>query len=300
MKGLKIFSVIFLLVVGGAGGYGWYLYSSMKETASQIYEPREKKKSDLREEEVSVDKQDPISILILGVDERKGDMGRSDTMVILTVNPRTNSSLMFSIPRDTRTEIPGKGIQDKINHAYAFGGAPMAVETVENFLKVPIDYYIKMNMEGFADVIDTLDGVEVNNPFAFDYKGIPFPEGPIHLNGKEALMYTRMRYEDPRGDLGRNDRQRQVLKAVITKAARPSILMDLSSLLKSLGTNVKTNISPEELQQMAVDYRSATQQMETLQVMGKGTKIDGVYYYQVSEAERERIGQKMRGTLGLN
>ncbi len=135
MKWLKIFSVLFLLVVGGAGGYGWYLYSSMKETASQIYEPKEQKKSDLREEEVSVHRQDPISILILGVDERKGDKGRSDTMVILTVNPRTDSSLMFNIPRDTRTEIAGRGTQDKINHAYAFGGVPMAVETVESMAR---------------------------------------------------------------------------------------------------------------------------------------------------------------------
>lgn len=299
MKWLKIFAVLLLLAVGGAGGYGWYLYSSMKETASQIYDSEGKKKSDLREEEVSVHRQDPISILIMGVDERKDDRGRSDSLMILTVNPQNNSSLLFNIPRDTRTEIPGRGTQDKINHAYAFGGVPMTVKTVEHFLQVPVDYYVKVNMPGFAGIIDSLGGVDVDNGFAFDYKGHPFPEGTIHLNGEEALMYTRMRYEDPRGDLGRNERQRQVLEAVISEAAKPSILMDLSSILSSLGGNVKTNISPEELQQMATDYRNATRQVETLEVQGNGGKINGIYYYQVSEAERKRVSQKMRGTLEL-
>ncbi|MFP3489657.1 LCP family protein, partial [Staphylococcus sp. SIMBA_130] len=90
-----------------------------------------------------------ISILLMGVDERENDQGRSDTMIMITVNPNDNSMMMFNIPRDTRTEIIGRGTVEKMNHAYAYGGVEMAMDTVENFLDVPIDYYFKVNMEAF-------------------------------------------------------------------------------------------------------------------------------------------------------
>ncbi|PTX53724.1 LytR family transcriptional attenuator [Melghirimyces profundicolus] len=299
MKWFKIISIIMLVAAGGAGGYAYYLYDTVKDTASQIYEPIKEKKSDLRKEEISVERHDPISILIMGVDKRGNDRGRSDSMVVLTVNPRTDSTLMFNIPRDTRTKIVGKGIQDKINHAYAFGGVPMTMKTVENFLQVPIDYYVKVDMEGFAQIIDTLGGVDVHNQFAFHYEGYSFPEGALHLNGVKALKYSRMRYDDPRGDLGRNERQRQVLRAVMDKAASPSILADLTEILRSLGSSVKTNISPDELQKMSRDYRTAVQNVNTIEIKGSGTKISGIYYYIVSEQERNRISEAMNNQLGL-
>src|SRR5690606_15649276 len=116
-----------------------------------------------RPAELELTKRDPFSVLMLGVDERAGDKGRSDTMIVITVNSEKNSMEMLSIPRDTRLEIVGKGIDDKINHAYAFGGVEMAMNTVEKFLDIPIDYYIKVNMEGFKDIVDTVGGVSVNN-----------------------------------------------------------------------------------------------------------------------------------------
>src|SRR5690606_29205840 len=107
------------------------------------------------------------------------------------------SMKMVSIPRDTRTEIIGKGFQDKINHAYAFGGPEMAIDTVENFLDIPIDYFVQVNMESFKDIVDAVGGVTVNNSFSFNAGGYTFNEGQISLNGAEALAYSRMRYEDP-------------------------------------------------------------------------------------------------------
>lgn len=123
---------------------------------------------------------------------------------------------IISIPRDSYTEIIGKGKKDKINHAYAFGGINMAVKTVENFLDIPIDHYIEVNMEGFKDIVDAVGGIEVNNDMEFKY-GEHFNKGEIHLNGDQALLYSRMRYNDPRGDFGRQMRQRQVIQAVIKK-----------------------------------------------------------------------------------
>lgn len=126
-------------------------------------------------------------MLMLGVDERDGDKGRSDTMIVLTVNPQKKSVKMLSIPRDTRTEIVGHGTQDKINHAFAFGGAKMSMDTIENFLDIPIDYYMKINMEGFKDIVDAVGGVTVQNDLDFTSDGIHFAKVRILLTGKKPL-----------------------------------------------------------------------------------------------------------------
>ncbi|WP_322398685.1 LCP family glycopolymer transferase, partial [Clostridium perfringens] len=109
---------------------------------------------------------------------------------------------------------------DKINHAYAFGGVEMSGSSVENFLQYPIDYYIKVDMEGFSSIVDSLGGVTVNNNMGFAYAGYDFDEGKLNLNGDEALAFSRMRFEDPKGDLGRNTRQREVLKGILNKLIR--------------------------------------------------------------------------------
>ncbi|MCZ4136008.1 hypothetical protein BZG24_29500, partial [Escherichia coli] len=117
---------------------------------------------------VDLNSKEPFNALILGVDERPNDSGRSDTIIVLSVNPAKHKALLFNIPRDTRTEIVGHGTEDKINHAYAFGGVDMSIRTIEQFLGIPIHYYMKVDMEGFARIIDLVGGVDVNNPFAFD------------------------------------------------------------------------------------------------------------------------------------
>ena len=143
--------------------------------------------TDKRTKDLALSDQEPFSILMLGVDERDGDKGRSDTMIVLTVNPQKKSVKMLSIPRDTRTEIVGHGTQDKINHAFAFGGAKMSMDTVENFLDIPIDYYMKINMEGFKDIVDAVGGVTVQNDLDFSSDGVHFAKGSHTLNGKDAL-----------------------------------------------------------------------------------------------------------------
>lgn len=294
MKWLKIFLSFLMLICGAVGGYSFYLYKSIEKTADQIYQPVT---GETEAPKGIIEKGDPFCILILGVDERKGDQGRSDTMMVMAVNPRKESALLFNIPRDTRTEIAGRGIQDKINHAYAYGGVKMSLETTENFLDVPIDYYAKVNMQGFAKIVDALGGVEVDNPFAFRYGGHTFEEGPIHLDGDTALKYARMRYGDPRGDIGRNERQRQVLKAMIQKAASPAILANLGDVLESLGSSVTTNITFDEMKKLGNDYRNAIRRVDTLEIKGHGEKINGIYYLIVSDQEKNRIRSLVKEQL---
>jgi polyisoprenyl-teichoic acid--peptidoglycan teichoic acid transferase len=271
----------------GIGGYGYYLYHSAKDAVNEM-----------NEEEVKMDKPKPviegkdlkpITIMLLGVDERPGDRGRSDTIIITALNPEKNSMLMFSIPRDTRTEIIGKGFEDKINHAYAFGETQMAVDTVENFLDTSLDYYVKVNMESFKEIVDAVGGVKVNNPRAFDYDGFSFPAGPQDLNGTEALSYSRMRYEDPKGDLGRNDRQRQVITSIIDKGARVSSITKFDNILDILSENVNTNMTFEEMKDIQKNYKSARHNIESTEIKSSGKMIDGVYYGIVDETEKQRI-----------
>ncbi|TLS35175.1 LytR family transcriptional regulator [Pseudalkalibacillus caeni] len=298
-KAVLIIASIIGFIVLGTGGYAYYLYHNVKETASQMHDDIDRV-SDKREKKIEPEKKDPISILMLGVDEREHDRGRSDTMIVITVNPNDNSMKMFNIPRDTRTQIIGKGFDDKINHAYAFGGIEMAMDTVENFLDIPIDYYIKVNMEAFKDIVSAVDGVTVNNEMAFNYEGYTFPEGELKLNANEALAYSRMRYEDPRGDLGRNERQRKIIEAIIDEGASFSSLTKVDNILEALGKNVKTNLTFEEMKDIQQNYKEARKHIETFEVKGSGKMINGIYYYMVSEDEKHKITAKLKEHLHIS
>ncbi|MFD2991139.1 LCP family protein [Fictibacillus nanhaiensis] len=291
---LLIIGIIVGITALGLGGYGYYLYDSAKNAVNDM---QEKVEMDNPKPVIQGKDLKPISILLLGVDERKGDSGRSDTMIVASVNPNTEKMFMFSIPRDTRTEIIGRGYEDKINHAYAFGGTQMALDTVEKFLDSPIDYYVKVNMESFRDIVDAVGGVEVNNPRAFEYEGNSFPVGVQELNGKEALSYSRMRYEDPKGDLGRNDRQRQVITSIIDKGARVTSITKFDNILSILGDNVKTNMTFDEMKNIQKNYKNARNQIESTEIKSSGKKIDGVYYGIVNDTERARIQTLLKENL---
>ncbi|MFE6169697.1 LCP family protein [Viridibacillus arvi] len=289
---------IVLLLVFGVAGYAFSLYNSFNSALDNMHEPINK--TDKRENDVSIKKQDPFSVLLLGVDERANDSGRSDTMIVMTVNPKEGSVKMLSIPRDTKTEIVGNGTVEKINHAYARGGAEMAIATVENFLDMPIDYYVKVNMEGFKDIIDTLNGVTVVNDMDLTYKNYHFPKGEIELNGKEALIFSRIRYEDPRGDFGRQIRQKQLIQAVLDKGTNLSSLLKIDDILGNLGDNIKTNFTLTEMLNIQKQYKSLNKNIEQIQFEhGNGGKEAGVWYYYPDATELSKIKQTLKDHLLL-
>ncbi|MGN1401826.1 MAG: LytR family transcriptional regulator [Bacillus sp. (in: firmicutes)] len=294
----KILGIIFLLFVIAIGAFAFKVWSDVSNLADTMHTPLDRT-SDKRTEALDLKDKQPFSVLLLGVDERKNDSGRSDTMIVLSVNPEKGKLKMLSIPRDTRVEIIGKGKQDKINHAYAFGGAEMSLDTVENFLDIPIDYYVKVNMDGFKELVEAVDGVSVNNEFAFTYEGVTFPEGFIELDGEDALKYTRMRYEDPNGDFGRQNRQRQVIQSIINKGASASIITNYKDILEALGDNVETNLSFDDMYTIQKNYRNAASGIDQMTIAGTGTKIGGIYYLQVSEEEKARIQKELKDYLNM-
>ncbi|WP_156488461.1 LytR family transcriptional regulator [Fictibacillus phosphorivorans] len=298
-KFLKVIIIFLSIILLAGAGYTYYVYNSVKETANKMHEKSEWSGSKKRENKLDLSA-NPLSILVLGVDEREGDRGRSDTLMVVTVNPNDNSTYMMSIPRDTKTEIIGRGKQDKINHAYAFGGTNMTIQTVENFLDIPIDYYMKVNMESFKQIVDALGGVRVKNQrLAFNYQGYSFPKGTLNLTGDEALAYSRMRKADPRGDFGRNERQRQVVNGIINEGAQVSSITKLGSILDVLGDNISTNMSFDDMKDIQANYKGARKSVQSIEINGQGGNIGGVYYFNVNEEERTRISSMLKKHLEL-
>ncbi|MCA0985194.1 LCP family protein [Halobacillus yeomjeoni] len=296
-KWWKIPLIIIALLALGTGAYAYTVYSGAKNTVDK----------EMHEEVASIDhevtkkkvkEQEPLNILLMGVDERTYDSGRSDALMVMTLDPGDNRSQIVSIPRDTRTKLvgdaPESGIMDKINHSYAFGGADMTINTVENFLDIELDYYVKVNMQGLADLVDAVGGISINNPISWRDGSYTFPKGSLQMDGEKALGYVRMRYQDPRGDLGRNERQRLVIQGVIDSGAQVGAVNKIGDVMDALGNNVSTNMDFMVMKDLLMNYRDARKNMTTYQMTGRGTKIDGIYYLQVPEQEVQKVQSKIK------
>ncbi|MEH7106795.1 LCP family glycopolymer transferase, partial [Bacillus sp. JJ1764] len=205
---------------------------------------------------------------------------------------------------DTRTKLinnenPNKNRIAKINAAYAYGGIEESIDTVENFLNVPIDYYIKVNMQGFKDIVDAVGGIDVDNKIAFNLDGVTLEKGPQHLNGIETLMYARMRKADPRGDFGREERQREVISKIIAKGKSIKTLTKYDDILKALENNINTNLNLSDMIDIQSNYKVAAESIEKLQVEGEGKMINGGWYWVVDDETRQSLSDKLREQLNL-
>ncbi|MBP1763598.1 MAG: cell envelope-related transcriptional attenuator [Firmicutes bacterium] len=224
-----------------------------------------------------------MNVLVLGVDERDGDVGRSDTMMVFTVDTKTKDVSLLSVPRDTRVKIPGHG-WDKINHAYALGGHKLARQTVESLLGIPMDYYVTVNFAGFYKIIDAIGGVTINVEKRMYYEDpyddlvINLKPGEQKMDGRTAIQYVR--YRDEEGDIGRINRQQKFIKAILAEAASPSIIPRLPVLVREVSAAVKTDMPTSEMLQLATLVHDAYKQgMKTYMVPGKPAYIGEVSYW---------------------
>ncbi|MBY6037075.1 LCP family protein [Fictibacillus nanhaiensis] len=284
---LRFVLLISLLFVLSAAGYGGYLVYKIKANADKSFVDLKDDKSDLRMDEVQLGK-DPVTILLVGIENyQANDVGRADVIKLITINPETKETAMVNIPRDTRTYIPAIEEKDKINHSYAYGKKGMrekaVMEATEELLGVPIDYFVSTNFDGFEDVVDELGGITVNVPFDFKQASfkrmITFKEGPMDLDGEEALAFVRMRKQDPRGDIGRNERESEAIRAIMEKAISVKSFSKVDNVIDELGNNVKTNISTTEMFAMRNFYRTLkNKEFDTLQLKTYPETINGVSY----------------------
>ncbi|MEG0439887.1 MAG: LCP family protein [Solibacillus sp.] len=294
MTKIILWTVLILAIV--LGGTVFYYYNSFQNAMSKMNPTGDSIAKEIPDILPHID---PFSVLLLGIDERENDTGRTDTMIVVTVNPDLGTMKMLSIPRDSRVEIVGNGTTEKINHAYARGGIPMSIATVEEALDIPIDFYVGVNMEGFLSIIDVLGNIEVNNDMELIRNEYKFPKGEISLNGDEALIFSRIRYEDPRGDFGRQLRQKQLLEALFAKAKNPTILLKLDDIFEVLGDNVSMNFSQKQILNLQKLYGKLDKNIEQLQFeKGDGVrKNDGLWYYIFDDEELQEISTKLNAHL---
>ncbi|HDR4701601.1 TPA: LCP family protein [Bacillus paranthracis] len=295
--------LIFLFLFGSVGLYILNSYSSLME----MYSGFTREKSDLRTEDVEITKE-PFTLLIMGIEDyaTDGQNGRTDSLMFATVNPKTQKISLMSIPRDSRVPIVGKNKEDKINAAHAYGGEEMAIKTVEGFLKVPVDHYLKIDFQGFKGIVDAVGGVTVDVPFDFwersdvdYYKKIEFKQGQQELNGEEALAYVRMRKQDPNGDYGRAARQRQLLAAVVQKLNSTSTVFKIKDLTAVVGKYIKTDIPISDglaLYKKLSGFDPST--IQTLKLEGEDKKIGGIYYFLPDPNGVEAVRNEIKKELG--
>lgn len=298
-KGKKIFAIIFgiiLVLFLAFVGMGAKLYWDVSKSMDKTYETVERSKKS----QVNLNNKEPFSVLLLGIDtgdDGRVEQGRSDTTIVATVNPRDKQTTLVSLARDTYVDIPGQGKQDKLNHAYAFGGASLAMDTVENYLNIPINHYVSINMAGLKELVNAVGGIEVNNNLTFSQDGYDFTIGKISLNGEQALSYSRMRYEDPNGDYGRQERQRKVIEGIVQKVLSLNSVSNYQEILTAVSDNMKTDLSFDDMKKIALDYRSAFGKVKQDQLQGTGFMQDGVSYQRVDEQELTRVQQELKNQL---
>ncbi len=215
-----------------------------------------------------------INIPLLGIDQRQGMSGpaRTDTMLLLTLEPQTHTAGMLSINRDLWVKIPVINLEAKINTAHFYGeaghlpggGPALAMQTVQSVFNLPVPYYVRFNFSGFEKMIDLIGGIDVDVPApiddpdypdaAFGYDPFHIDAGWQHMDGRTALKYARTR-ATPGSDLDRVVRQQQVILAVRDKIVKenllPQLLPQIGTLLQTLSDSIQTNLSPRQIYQLA-------------------------------------------------
>jgi len=312
---MKVVAALVLLVTIIGSGYAGAVFIKTQETLAktQIKIPGSKVSS-------KYDDVPSASFLILGTDETKKskerhEPARSDVMIVGILNKKTEQLVLTSIPRDSlvnidysKYDIPyGKTAveQDKITHALYFGsmdksnsynGIKLARETTENLLGIQIDHVIKVNFQGFVQLIDALDGVNIDVRYAFKEQDskrkagtITVDKGKQHLTGEQALAYVRNRHDDPLGDIGRGQKQMQVIQAVAKEAASFRSLSAYRDILDAVGDNVETNLGPNDYTRLA-DFTAALRDTTEYQLAGEGyIGISGKWEYHLDPNQLEQV-----------
>ena len=229
---------------------------------------------------------DKTVVMLMGVDEREGDVGRSDTLMIATLDAKKHKAAILSVPRDTRVKIKGHGF-DKINAAYAYGGHRLTQSTIEDLLGVEMEHYVIINVNAFTKIIDAIGGIDINVEKRMYYEDpwddngglvINLYPGQQHMDGSTAITYVR--YRDEEGDIGRITRQQKFMKAVMDKLTSPSIIPRIPAIIGQVVDSINTDLSVKQMIEfMAALKEAQSNGLQTEMLPGKPVYIDGVSYW---------------------
>lgn len=267
----------------------------------------------------AIEQKKPFSILLMGVDtgsnERKSKWeGNSDSMILVTINPETKETTMTSLERDILIKLSGPksndmtGVEAKLNAAYAAGGTKMAMMTIQDLLDIKIDNYMQINMQGLVDLVDAVGGITVTNKFDFpisieehepEYTATVQP-GTHKVNGEQALVYSRMRYDDPEGDYGRQKRQREVITKVVKKVLALDSVASYKKILSAISNNMQTDIeiSSKTIPSL-LGYADAVKNIKSYQLKGEDATLDSGSYQIVTSEHLLTVQNRIKKQLGL-
>lgn len=245
-----------------------------------------------------------VNILALGVDDGEYGAGdnqptRSDTIMLFSIDQSTNSANVLSIPRDTAVRIPAREGVDKIAHAHAYGGPELVIRTVGALLDVPIHYYVEADFDGFAQIVDVLDGVDLYVEQNMSYEDpyadliINLRQGFQHLDGDKAGQYVRFRH-DELGDIGRVQRQQKFVQAVADKVLQPAIMLKIPSLAGAVKENVRTDMSAVQMLRVANALKSLKREnVRTAMLPGNFGDKETAGFWIMDKEETKDLVQKM-------
>lgn len=276
----KILLSLFVLLLVSVGGAYFYIHNLLDKT-EKVEINEENLGITPENKELAVKNKGVINIALFGVDAQEGKTGRSDAIMILTIDKDHDKIKLSSIMRDSYTDINGRG-KDKITHAYAFGGPELALNTINKNFNLSIDKFITVNFTTLPKIVDKIGGIEMNLTEG-DLKYMKYSNlstGKNTLNGAQALSYARIRYDG--GDQRRTERHRNVITAIFNKikgmpvSSYPGTLNELLPL-------VSTNISSSQFMTLGKDIISTgATSMEEYRVPcnnhSNGKNINGVYY----------------------
>lgn len=303
---LKGTIIVALMAVVAVLGYGAKLLTDAEDLMENNYRPRSTANGENTNDKI-IPRKDPFSILLLGVDdndERELGSNRTDTMILVTVNPKNSHISMVSIPRDTYTHIEGKDYETygKINSAYTIGKEESSIKAVEELVSVPVNFYVTVDFEAFEKIVDALDGIEVKVPVEIHEanaevtKMIHLKPGKQTLNGEQALAFARTRKID--NDIKRGERQQMVVEAVIHKAMQVGSIGKYSEVLNSLNNHFWTDINKDTMMQIAKsgftsDYKFKSYTFSWMSFNYEGQSMVGLH-----EDSLDYISHKLNVELG--
>jgi len=292
MKIHPILSVLLILMLIAFGSWGGYslVSQNLPNQNSQVELPINNQQEEKKDKKAL----EPINLLVIGCDEREGEIqARSDVIIVATLRPEDKKVSLFSIPRDTYVAIKGRG-NDKINHAMAYGGVSLLKDTVENLLDMDIDYTVKINFDGFINVVDALGGVTVNveQRMYKPLESIDLYPGEQTLMGKDALAFVRWR--GATGDYGRIERQQEFMNALVEKLKTMSLGQALD-LVDAVMDSVSTDMSVKDMATYGYKFLGInSSDLKTYSFIGEPKDIDGVNYVMPDEKAIKRIVDYMQ------
>lgn len=277
-KILTIILIVLIILVLSFIGYTYYILSSINPKNSENGE------NTLPAREIDWSKK--INILLVGIDQRYEDeMSRSDTNLLLSIDPVNKKLVLISLPRDSLVTLPGYEGDEKLAHAHSYGGVPLLTKTVESILNIEIPYYVEVNFDGFVKMIDLIGGITIDVEKDMDYESylgdvkIHLKKGLQHLNGEKALEYVRFRMDET-GDIGRMERQQKFIKAVIKQALEISNTLRLQKALLELKNWVKTNLEPTQIIKLGLIIKNIKDEnMISMTLPGTLGWKNGLSYY---------------------